>query len=139
MPRGVAIDADGKPTRDAAAALDGGAQLPAGGIKGALLALLVEVLSGGLAGGDLAVAMPNWGNASAKMTFCLDTLGWVHGNTARARNVWAKKDLGAFSKNFSATVAAVGHADAVIFVGGLQANLEEEGKETPVLRHFYIK
>ena len=55
LPRGVAIDADGKPTRDAAAALDGGAQLPAGGIKGALLALLVEVLSGGLAGGDLAV------------------------------------------------------------------------------------
>lgn len=55
LPRGVAIDADGKPTRDAAAALDGGAQLPAGGIKGALLALLVEVLAGGLAGGDLAV------------------------------------------------------------------------------------
>jgi (2R)-3-sulfolactate dehydrogenase (NADP+) len=55
LPRGVAIDADGKATRDAAAALDGGAQLPAGGIKGALLALLVEVLSGGLAGGDLAI------------------------------------------------------------------------------------
>ena len=55
MPRDVAIDADGKPTRDAAAALAGGAQLPAGGVKGALLALLVEVLSGGLAGGDLAV------------------------------------------------------------------------------------
>ena len=60
LPRGVAIDADGKPTRDAAAALDGGAQLPAGGIKGALLALLVEVLSGGLAGGDLAVDSVNY-------------------------------------------------------------------------------
>ena len=60
LPRGVAIDADGKATRDAAAALDGGAQLPAGGIKGALLALLVEVLSGGLAGGDLAVDSDNY-------------------------------------------------------------------------------
>ena len=32
-------------------------------------------------------------------------------------------------KNFSATVAAVAHADAVIFVGGLQANMEEEGTD----------
>lgn len=59
LPRGVAIDADGKPTRDATAALEG-AQLPAGGIKGALLALLVEVLAGGLAGGDLAVDSNNY-------------------------------------------------------------------------------
>jgi beta-glucosidase len=32
-------------------------------------------------------------------------------------------------KNFTQTVAAVAHADAVIFVGGLQANMEEEGTD----------
>jgi len=32
-------------------------------------------------------------------------------------------------KQFGQTVAAVAHADAVIFVGGLQANMEEEGTD----------
>lgn len=57
-----------------------------------------------LTNGDLAVAMPNWGDGAAEMTFCLDTLGWKHGDSARARNVWAKKDLGTFSRNFTAKV-----------------------------------
>merc|ERR1719329_4902 len=59
-----------------------------------------------LTDGDMAVAMPNWGNESTEITFCLDALGWAHGDSAQARNVWAKKDLGAFSKNFSATIKA---------------------------------
>ena len=50
---GDAVDAHGVSTIDAEAAL-AGAQLPAGGVKGALLALLVEVLAGGLTGSDLA-------------------------------------------------------------------------------------
>jgi len=46
---GWAIDADGWPTEDPAAALDG-AQLPFGGHKGAALALMVELLAGALIG-----------------------------------------------------------------------------------------
>ncbi|KAJ8612537.1 hypothetical protein CTAYLR_003706 [Chrysophaeum taylorii] len=53
---GLAVDASGRDTTDPADVLDrGGAQLPAGGIKGALLALLVEILAGALTGSDLAI------------------------------------------------------------------------------------
>jgi delta1-piperideine-2-carboxylate reductase len=49
LPEGWAIDADGHPTTDAAAAL-AGAQLPFGGYKGAALALMIELLAGALIG-----------------------------------------------------------------------------------------
>lgn len=49
IPPGWALDADGKPTTDAQAALHG-SMLPAGGVKGAMLALLVETLIVSLAG-----------------------------------------------------------------------------------------
>ena len=51
-----------------------------------------------------AVALPNWGDEAAELRFCLADIGWPHGDDARARSVWAKQDLGAFSKSFSATV-----------------------------------
>jgi len=49
IPEGWAIDKDGKPTTDAKAALDG-SMLPAGGVKGAMLALVVELLVCSLSG-----------------------------------------------------------------------------------------
>jgi (2R)-3-sulfolactate dehydrogenase (NADP+) len=49
IPEGWAIDKDGKPTTDARAALDG-SMLPAGGVKGAMLALMVELLACALSG-----------------------------------------------------------------------------------------
>ena len=49
IPEGWAIDKDGKPTTDARAALDG-SMLPAGGVKGAMLALTVELLVCALSG-----------------------------------------------------------------------------------------
>jgi (2R)-3-sulfolactate dehydrogenase (NADP+) len=53
IPLGWAVDRDGKPTTDAKAAL-AGTLLPAGGAKGAALALMVEILATGLAGATLA-------------------------------------------------------------------------------------
>ncbi len=50
IPPGWATDSCGEPTTDPAAAL-AGALAPAGGVKGAALALLVEILCGALAGG----------------------------------------------------------------------------------------
>jgi len=50
IPADWATDADGQPTTDPAAAL-AGALAPAGGAKGAALALMVEILCGALAGG----------------------------------------------------------------------------------------
>ena len=49
IPEGWALDKDGKPTTDAKAALDG-SMLPAGGVKGAMLALTVELLVCALSG-----------------------------------------------------------------------------------------
>jgi (2R)-3-sulfolactate dehydrogenase (NADP+) len=49
IPEGWAIDKDGNPTTDARAALEG-SMLPAGGVKGAMLALTVELLVCALSG-----------------------------------------------------------------------------------------
>ncbi|WP_324761163.1 Ldh family oxidoreductase [Haloarcula sp. GH36] len=49
IPEGVALDADGEPTTDPAAALEG-TILPFGGAKGSGLAIAVEVLAGGVVG-----------------------------------------------------------------------------------------
>ena len=50
IPGDWAVDAQGRPTTDATAAL-GGTLLPVGGVKGAALALMIEVLCGALVGG----------------------------------------------------------------------------------------
>jgi len=49
LPEGVALDADGEPTRDPAAALEGTIR-PFGGPKGSGLAIAVEVMAGGMVG-----------------------------------------------------------------------------------------
>lgn len=53
IPLGWATDRDGNPTTDAKAAL-AGTLLPAGGAKGAALALMVEILSAAVTGGRFA-------------------------------------------------------------------------------------
>jgi hypothetical protein len=58
-----------------------------------------------LSNGDLAVALPNLGRASAPISICLDSIGWKHGSTAKVRDVWKKKDLPAIKGGkFTATV-----------------------------------
>ena len=49
IPEGWAVDKDGNPTTDSRAALEG-AMLPAGGVKGAMLALAVELIACALSG-----------------------------------------------------------------------------------------
>ena len=53
IPEGWALDADGRPTTDPAAAL-GGSMLPVGDAKGAALALMVEILAATLTGSNYA-------------------------------------------------------------------------------------
>lgn len=54
LPDGAGIDAQGRPTRDPQAVLEG-AQLPFGGHKGAALALMIELLAGPLLGDFLSI------------------------------------------------------------------------------------
>ena len=53
IPEGWALDADGKPTTDAKAAL-AGTMVPLGDAKGTALALMVELLAAGLTGANFA-------------------------------------------------------------------------------------
>jgi LDH2 family malate/lactate/ureidoglycolate dehydrogenase len=51
IPAGWALDANGAPTTEVRAALKGGTLLPMGGVKGAGIAMLIDILSGVLSGG----------------------------------------------------------------------------------------
>lgn len=55
IPLGWALDRDGQPTTDPAAALDGGTMVPAGGYKGVGLALIVELLAAWATGASLSI------------------------------------------------------------------------------------
>lgn len=61
IPEGWALDKDGNPTTDAAAA-DAGVLLPMGGPKGYGLGLLVSILASALSGADNDIDMPNFWN-----------------------------------------------------------------------------
>ena len=60
LPDGWALDAKGRPTNDPNAALDG-SLMPVGGYKGYGLAVVVELLTGVLAGAALGPALENMG------------------------------------------------------------------------------
>jgi len=55
-----------------------------------------------LTDGDLAVAMPNLGSKPANLTVCFDALDFSE--TVRVRNIWQTRDVGVFSKKFTAEV-----------------------------------
>lgn len=54
LPAGSGVDATGQPTTDPRAILDGGALLPFGGHKGASIAMMIEILSAALTGGQFS-------------------------------------------------------------------------------------
>ena len=60
IPLGWALDADGRPTTDAKAAL-AGSMAPAADHKGSALALLVDVMSGGVAGSNFSFEASGFG------------------------------------------------------------------------------
>ena len=74
IPIGWAVDKDGNPTTDPAAA-DVGALLPMGGPKGYGLALLVSLLSSALAGGDIDLDIPRFW----EQTECPTNIGYFMG------------------------------------------------------------
>jgi (2R)-3-sulfolactate dehydrogenase (NADP+) len=63
IPEGWAIDAEGRPTTDAAAAVKG-ALLAFGGTRGANIALMVEILAAGLSGANWSLDAPSFTSGS---------------------------------------------------------------------------
>ncbi|ALC91582.1 hypothetical protein AM500_18670 [Bacillus sp. FJAT-18017] len=68
IPEGWGADHEGKPTTDASAVLDGGFVLPVGGPKGFGLALMVELLTGVLSGGDFSKMIPSMYDTTQKQS-----------------------------------------------------------------------
>jgi (2R)-3-sulfolactate dehydrogenase (NADP+) len=62
IPLGWGYDKDGQPTTNASAVIDGGALAPAGGYKGMLLGLLVDVLAGVVSGPNCSFQAPVFKN-----------------------------------------------------------------------------
>ena len=87
IPDDWGVDATARPTTDPAAVLDGGALLPFGGHKGSGLAILLELLAGPLAGGNMAAETTDmWVDPSVRMgtghlLWVVDPVG-LHGDDA---------------------------------------------------------
>lgn len=64
IPLGWGYDKEGRDTTDASAVIDGGALAPAGGYKGMLLGLLVDLLAGVLSGPNCSFQAPVFKNNS---------------------------------------------------------------------------
>ena len=66
LPEGVGVDARGNPTTDPGAILEGGALVPFGGVKGASIAFMVEVLAAALSGGPFGIETAPKGTLPSK-------------------------------------------------------------------------
>ena len=66
IPEGVGVDAQGRPTTDPKAILEGGALKPFGGVKGASIAFMVEVLAAALSGGPMGIETSPQGTLPSK-------------------------------------------------------------------------
>jgi (2R)-3-sulfolactate dehydrogenase (NADP+) len=130
IPEGWAVDAQGRPTTDAKAALSG-AMLAMGGAKGALLAMVVELLCCALTG--------------AAFGFEADSFFEDDGNQPRLGQALLVVDPGAlagsaaFAGRIEAFVAAMAAEDGVRLPGsrrdGLAARAAAEGVEIPDALH----
>jgi (2R)-3-sulfolactate dehydrogenase (NADP+) len=130
IPEGWALDAEGRPTTDAKAALSG-AMLAMGGTKGALLAMVVELLCCALTG--------------AAFGFEADSFFEDEGNRPRLGQAILAVDPGAlagseaFASRIEAFVAAMAAEDGVRLPGSrrdaLAARAAEQGIEIPDALH----
>ena len=77
IPLGWAIDKDGEDTTDAKAALQG-CVLPFGGPKGSAIAMIIEVLTGVLAGSLLSMQVPDPANNPGKHMAVSHYFGAIH-------------------------------------------------------------
>lgn len=59
IPPGIGVDRNGQPTTDPNKVLDGGNMLPFGGVKGAALAMLMDILAGVFTGAEFAGRVGN--------------------------------------------------------------------------------
>lgn len=124
IPEGWALDAAGRPTTDAAAALDG-TMVPLGDAKGTALALMVEVLAAGLVGARYA----------AEASSFLDAEGDPPGTGQLLIALDATALSGDAPERFAVLAASIEAQDGARLPGArrlaLRARAEAEGLSVP--------
>lgn len=103
----VAVDARGEPTMDPQEMLDGGALLPFGGHKGLGLAMMVELLSGVVAGSAAAPVGPSGGWGHVFVAISLASLGDAAQARQRAQGILDR--LMAVESREQTTIRIPGH------------------------------
>ena len=131
IPEGWALDADGRPTTDPAAAI-AGVILPMGGHKGYAISFMMDVLSGVLTGSNFATGVSGPQQAERR-SGC--------GHLVMAIDVAAVADPGAFGERMEALIAEMKAvplaegAEEIFFPGEIEdrsrARREREGIEVP--------
>jgi (2R)-3-sulfolactate dehydrogenase (NADP+) len=121
IPEGWAVDRDGRPTTDAKAALEG-SMLPAGGVKGAMLALVVELLACALSGAAFGFESDSFFTEEGKPT----RIG--QGFLAIDPAALAGRDV--FLDRVEALVAAMIEDEGVRLPGARRRQLREKARES---------
>lgn len=144
LPAGWAMDKDGVPTTDAAAAMDG-TLMPLGGYKGSGLALMVDVLSAGLTGSHYSHEVSSFGSCEGGPTRCgqlllafnPQMLGGAHFSSALESMLGAMLQTPAVRLPGDRRLAArAAHADRIEVPAELVRLLERYGAQgSPMLPH----
>lgn len=108
IPAGWALDETGSPTTDPAKALRG-ALLPFGGRKGANIALMVEMLSAGLSGGNWSLDAPSFNSGDARPALGLTVIAMMPGAPDDNRPDRARRQVSRL-RGFGVHVPGVGGA-----------------------------
>lgn len=128
IPEGWALDVEGRPTTDAAAAM-AGTMIPAGDAKGAALALMVELLCAGLTGANFAWESSSFFDAEGPppgighLILILDPARFGGHFAARAEAMFAAIEAEEGARLPGARRFA-GRAETVTLPGALVAELE---------------
>jgi len=152
IPEGWAVDVEGRPTTDAAAALEGSV-VPFGGAKGSGLAMMVDLLAGamvaGLTGSDIGDMYEDFHRTQrvSHLFIVLDPDGWV------GRDVFADH-MRAFVERFDALLPADGvprlllpgepeqdrferaQTEGVLLADAVATDLDRLADEVGVARHL---
>ena len=93
LPPGVGLDRDRHPTTDPRAIVDGGALLPFGGQKGSSIAMMIELLSAALTGGNFSYEVDSSGYPGARTTRTGEFVLLIDPERAGARDFRSRVEL----------------------------------------------
>lgn len=122
IPQGWGADKEGRPTTDPSAVLEGGFVLPVGGPKGFGLALMVELLTGVLSGGDFSKMIPSMYDTTQKQSISHLMIAI---DVASFMDVERFKDLSQTLGNYVKNAAKAPEVNELFLPGEIEFAVEE--------------